>query len=329
MRTPWWSALLAATAIGAGIGAAVAAAGHTEYQAEAKVVVQAQGGPAAVRPLLPNVRELATSSILAGNVDSTLRLPGSPDELRKRLDASIAAGSQVIVVSVTDRRQDRARQIAQEAAVVLTQLIQARLRTPPLNATVLDPAHVVSHHGRHFLRDALVGGAIGLALAGAALLTTRRGLIAVSPPTDEKLAERERQLKERVELVTKRERETAKRAGELAKRERAVHGREEEARRREAAPPKPAVPAPSAPAAPEAVTEVPPEPVRLHRRAGGWNLNDLERIVAEQQVAPPERVEEWRAYVFFLRDHADIDGELPASFDSLVEDVFADLVRAG
>lgn len=315
MRAPWWSALLAATALGAGIGAAVAATGHTEYKAEAKVVVQAQGGPAVVRPLLPNVRELATSSILAGNVDSTLRLPGSPDALRKRLDARIAAASQVIVVSVTDRRHDRARQIAQEAAVVLTQLVQARFRTPPLKATVLDPAHVVSHHGRHFLRDALIGVAIGLALAGAALLATRRGLIAVSPPTDEKLAERERRLKERIDLVTKREREMATRAGELAKRERAVHSHEEDARRREAAPPKPAAPS--------------PEPMLLQRRAGGWNLNDLERIVAEQQDAPPERVEEWRTYVFFLRDHAGIDGELPASFDSLVEDVFADLVRAG
>jgi len=320
MRTPWWSALLAATAIGAGIGAAVAAAGHTEYQAEAKVVVQAKGGPAVVRPLLPNVRELATSSILAGNVDSTLRLPGSPDELRKRLDASIAAGSQVIVVSVTDRRQDRARQIGQEAAVVLTQLVRARFRT--LEATVLDPAHVVSHHGRHFLRDALIGGAIGLVLAGTVLLATSRKLIAVSRPTDEKLAERERQLKERIDLVTKREREIAKRAGELAKRERAVPL---EASRTSAK--APAATAESAPS-PEPASEVapPPQAAPVYDAASPPTLESLEVLVRERGADFPERAEEWADYLFFLREHSGPDGRLPGNFSGLIEDVFGDLL---
>src|SRR5256714_5353531 len=138
-RFPWWAAALAAAAVGAGVGAAVAAAGHVEYRAEAKVVVQAKGGPGVVRPLLPNLRELATSSILAGNVDSTLRLPGSPDSLRERIRASIAPSSQVIVLAVTDAKRDRARQVAQEVAVVFDQLVQARFRTPALKAAVLDP----------------------------------------------------------------------------------------------------------------------------------------------------------------------------------------------
>jgi capsular polysaccharide biosynthesis protein len=323
MRVPWWSALLAATAVGAGIGLLVAAAGESDYKAEAKVVVQADGGAAAVRPLMPNVRELATSSLLAGNVDSTLRLPGSADSLRKRLHASIAPSSQVIVLSVTDPKRDRARQIAQEAAVVLTQLVQARFRTPPLKAAVLDPAHVVSHHGRHFLRDALIGGAIGFLVAAVALLVVRRGVTAAPPVPDEKLAARKRQLEERIDLVTKRERELARRAGDVARRERSVEAHEQEARRREAPPP-----APVAPPAPEPAPQAAPVAVTVERRAAGWNLNDLERLV-EHQDAPRERVEEWRTYVLFLRPHTDVDGDLPASFDSLVEDVFADLVRAG
>jgi capsular polysaccharide biosynthesis protein len=323
MRAPWWTGLLAATAIGAGIGAAVAAAGHTEYKAEAKVVVQAQGGPAVVRPLLPNVRELATSSILAGNVDSTLRLPGSPDALRKRLGARIAAGSQVIVVSVTDRGHDRARQIAQEAAVVLTQLVQARFRTPPLNATVLDPAHVVSRHGRHFLRDALIGGAIGLALAGAALLATRRGLIAVSPPTEEKLAERERQLKERIDLVTKREREMARRAGELARRERAAAL--EESRAPAKAPPAVAKSAPPPQPDPEAAP--PQQAAPVHDAASLPTLESLEALVRERGAEFPERGQEWADYLFFLREHAGADGRLPGNFSGLVQDVFGELLR--
>jgi hypothetical protein len=317
MRAPWWSGLLAATAAGAGIGIAVAASGDTHSTAEAKVVIQASGGVAAVRPLLANVRELATSSILAGNVDSTLRLPGSPDSLRKRLRASVAPGSQVIVLSASDSKPDRARQITQEAAVVLTQLVQARFRTPPLEAVVLDPAHIVGQSRRNFLRDALIGAVIGFVLAAVALLVTRRRMTVAPAPTDELLAERELQLQERIDLVTKRERELAKRAGELANRERSVQAHEDAARRKEAAP----EPAPPPPAAAPTVT--------VARRAAGWNLNDLERVVAEQHDAPPERVDEWRTYVLFLRDHAGIDGELPASFDSLVEDVFADLVRTG
>lgn len=321
MKLPWWSAVLAATAVGAGIGAAVAAAGDVTYKAEAKVVVQSTRGPEIVRPLLPNVRELATSSLLAGNVDSTLRLPGSPDDLRKRLRASVAPGSQVIVVAVSDSGRDRARQIAQEAAVVLTQLVQARFRTPPLSATVLDPAHVVATHGRHFLRDALIGAAIGLVVSCAAVAAMRKGVVIAPAPTDEKLAKRERQLEERIDLVTKRERALAKRAGDLARREREIDRRERAPA--EAMPPPAPEPAP-APAAPAAAS------VAVERRAGRWNLNDLERVVAECSTnAPADRVEEWRTYVFFLRDHADIDGSLPASFDSLVEDVFADLVRAG
>jgi hypothetical protein len=69
--------------------------------------------------------------------------------------------------------------------------------------------------------------------------------------------------------------------------------------------------------------------VTIARRPAGWNLNDLVQAVAQHHDAPLDRVEEWRMYVLFLRDHASVDGELPPSFDSLVEDVLADLVRAG
>jgi hypothetical protein len=41
----------------------------------------------------------------------------------------------------------------------------------------------------------------------------------------------------------------------------------------------------------------------------------------------PDQEEEWRSYLFFLRDHADVDGRLPSTFDGLVAEVFAQLVR--
>jgi hypothetical protein len=315
VRIPWWSVVLAATLLGAGVGAAVAAAGTLQSKAEAKVVVQSAAGPAAVRPLLPNVRELATSSLLAGNVDSTLRLPGSPEHLRRRLHASIAPGSQVVVLEVSDSNGDRARQIAQESAVVLTQLVQARFRTPPLTATVLDPAHVVATHGRHFLLDALVGAAVGLAVSAAALAAMRRGVVVTRAPRDEQLVERERQLKERISLVTRREREVARRAGELAKREKALASRVEES---------PPAPVPAAPVA-EAPQPVPPRAVPA-AAGNGWTLDDLERLVRDRGPDFPELTAEWDAYLFYLRDYSGADGRLPENFRPLVEDVFAQLL---
>jgi hypothetical protein len=62
------------------------------------------------------------------------------------------------------------------------------------------------------------------------------------------------------------------------------------------------------------------------RQPGSWTIQQLERIVAERGTAHPDSVEEWRYYVHFLRDYAGIDGELPSSFDALIEETFADLL---
>lgn len=59
---------------------------------------------------------------------------------------------------------------------------------------------------------------------------------------------------------------------------------------------------------------------------GHWNLTDLERLVEERGGEFPERIDEWASYLFFLRDYAEPDGSVPASFDWLIEDEFAELV---
>ena len=46
---------------------------------------------------------------------------------------------------------------------------------------------------------------------------------------------------------------------------------------------------------------------------------------AAAEEAAPEQQNEWTNYLFFLREHADADGVLPASFDQLVNDVFGPL----
>jgi chromosome segregation ATPase len=64
-------------------------------------------------------------------------------------------------------------------------------------------------------------------------------------------------------------------------------------------------------------------PLAVTHREGAWTLEALHRLVAEHGSANPIRVEEWRAYLRYLHDFADVDGRLPRSFDRLIDDVFA------
>jgi len=59
---------------------------------------------------------------------------------------------------------------------------------------------------------------------------------------------------------------------------------------------------------------------------GHWNLVELERLVEERGGQFPDRLDEWESYLFFLRDYAEPDGSVPASFDWLIEDEFAEIV---
>jgi capsular polysaccharide biosynthesis protein len=167
-----------------------------------------------------------------------------------------------------------------------------------------------------------------------------------APPDPARAAElesRERTLEERVKVVTKRELELARRAGELTQREQELEARAEElahsaeeletraeelARRAEeleertasATPPPPPEPLPVAPALAN-VSELP-------QRPGRWNLNELARIVEERGPDFPDRQDEWQSYLFFLRNYAEPDGTVPASFDWLIEETFAGIVPA-
>jgi hypothetical protein len=128
------------------------------------------------------------------------------------------------------------------------------------------------------------------------------------------LAKRSSALGERVKSVTVRERALARRAGELAARERQL----ERLAAEQAVQPEP-----------EATPE--PEPARvvqpgLLASAGAWNIVALERLVAERGAEFPDRVDEWQAYLFFLRGHASLEGTLPRSFDALVDETFRELV---
>jgi hypothetical protein len=71
---------------------------------------------------------------------------------------------------------------------------------------------------------------------------------------------------------------------------------------------------------------VAPPPAPALAGDGHYNLLALERLVDEHGREYPEKAEEWSSYLFFLREHAASDGRVPARFDALIQDTFAELV---
>ncbi len=329
--------VVGAVLAGVVVGVIVSLASSASRRAEAAVLVSAKSGPSAVGPFLPNLETLATSSVVAGNIRSTLRLPDSAESLRSRLRASIRRNTQVIVISASGKTSKLAQQLAQEAAVVFSQLVGERFKTttPQLRATILDPAHPLGGPNRHVLRNALIGALVGLIVGTvvAVLFVAAPLAPAQAPPVSiRELLRREKLLERRLGTVTARERELAARAGSLSEHERAVSKRERELEKRVAPPrvvERPPEPRPSEPvaASPEAPPTAVAEPVArpAPQRVGEWNINDIEARVDANEAADPGQQEEWRAYLFFLRDHAAADGTLPPQFDSLIDEVFGSL----
>ena len=108
--------------------------------------------------------------------------------------------------------------------------------------------------------------------------------------------------------------------------------------------PQPTAAAPSSPGselAPEEKREVePPKPRsrlaeiaagpdarKATRSVGGWNVWQLERLLASQPKPDQERDYERSLLLVYLREFADLDGQLPPEFDDLVRESFGDLVR--
>ena len=150
------------------------------------------------------------------------------------------------------------------------------------------------------------------------------------PPREREAAEREAAEREAAERAAQRyreaeEREAAERAAaDREAAERARPGAGGAARRRRHAPPRP--PRPPEPALPGVpLYRADAAPANGSAR-GHWNLTELERLVEERGREFPERIDEWASYLFFLRDYAEPDGSVPASFDWLIEDEFAELV---
>jgi len=328
----WWPLALGVL-LGVLAGVLVSLLGSGTRRAEASVLISSPAGPAAVKPMLPNLRELATSGVVAANVRSTLRLKESTQELRRQLHATVRPQSEVIAISATDELADHARQVAQEAALVFAQLVDVRFGTgePALHAVVLDSAHVLGGPDRRLVRNGLIGALVGLLLGSASMFVLASGTrpVVAAGGDDHDLSKRAGLLEQRVKGVTARERALAERAGKLAAREHELDAREQEldaraASKREVEPlvaaPPPPVPEPVS--APEAEAEP-----ALATRAGTWNLNELQKAVEAHTDATPEQAESWRTYLYFVREHASPDGTLPRSLDPLVADIFGEALE--
>ncbi|HEU5278999.1 MAG TPA: hypothetical protein VFU26_08870 [Gaiellaceae bacterium] len=96
-----------------------------------------------------------------------------------------------------------------------------------------------------------------------------------------------------------------------------------------AVPPPPAQPEPEPVVEPEPVAEtalVVPFPANDSPRE--WNLWELERAARDHASDDVARNEERAYLLMYLREFAGPDGMLPADFDGLVRDAFADLLHA-
>jgi DNA repair exonuclease SbcCD ATPase subunit len=130
-----------------------------------------------------------------------------------------------------------------------------------------------------------------------------------------RVAERERELAEHEQVLEGRQRAILTAAADLEQRRKSVEEREG---------------APAVPAAAEVRELVAPQPERPEPADGArWNLDTLTRLVEESAHDFPDRADDWRFTLFYLRNEAHIDGTLPCRFDSLVEECFGELVGTG
>jgi hypothetical protein len=91
----------------------------------------------------------------------------------------------------------------------------------------------------------------------------------------------------------------------------------------------PVKPAPTWPSAsqPEAPTPQSPSPTVVQRRR--WNIFDLQNRASGIATADPARHEELTFLLLYLREQADVAGDLSEEFDGFVRESFPELVAAG
>jgi capsular polysaccharide biosynthesis protein len=267
----------------------------SSYRADASLVLVREGRPPGEDPERAEAAEAAAelfeSRAVAASALRNLNLDESPDELAERIDADASAGSSLVRLSVRAPSEEEARRAAQEVAEVSTVLFNDRFG-PQTVASVWEPADGDPDKvAPKAARNLALGALVGALAAWALLLVGSR-----RPRAPKRTPKPEPPSASAAPVPSRHAPET-----------------------RAAADPLP--PPPPGPAA--------PQPFVLPS-FGEWTIGDVERLVAQQGGAFPERREEIELYLETLRAVAGPDGSLPGDVDLVIEDVYADLIaRSG
>jgi capsular polysaccharide biosynthesis protein len=282
----------------AGLLAAVAVTvlQDSTYRADASIVLVRQGQPPGSDPALAEAAKAASdlfdSRAVAASAIENLRLDESPDELVDRLDVGSEPESSLVRIEVEAPSREDARRTAQEVAEVSTVLFNDRFG-PQTSASVWEPASAEGDRVSPDPARNLALGALAGALAGFAL-----SLAPLRRPRRAPRAEPSPS--------------TGSDPGSV---------------------PAPKGPVPGSDPGSVAAPPAPPQPATgpfVMPGFGEWTIGDVERLLAEQGDAFPERQEELQIYLDTLRSVADAGGRLYGDVDLVIEDVFGDLIaRSG
>lgn len=292
MPRPAWLPVAVGAAVGVALALLVTLLQADVYRATATVVLTRPGAAPGDDPALTAAaaaaKQLLASGVVAESAVRNLRTGETAQELLDRTTVTASSRSSLLDVAVEDGERDGARRAAQELAEVFTVLYNERFGAQA-RASLWDAPE--ARPPRVSPRPVL-NLALGLALGvlGGAAVRWRAGRPA--PP--------------RVPVHV---------PAPLAE--------------PPAPTPAPPVPVPEPGPVPEpepAVQPAPvPQPFALPER-GAWTIGDVERLLAEQGSAFPDRLAELQVYADTMRDVAGPDGSLPPGVEVVVEDVFADLI---
>ena len=179
-RRKWLVLFVLALALAS--AAVVTVTQQSKYKAQTTIVVGQAGGlvqpqnAGAIQPFSATMKELITSTVVARRVVAGVPLDITPEQVLKKMSVSFNPESAALKVSVVDHSPLRAKAIARQIGIVFSALVGARFgrgtpatstapATPPLTATVWDPAHVIPGKVEPKpLQNLVIAGALGLVL---------------------------------------------------------------------------------------------------------------------------------------------------------------------
>jgi capsular polysaccharide biosynthesis protein len=169
--------VLAGVAAGLVAAAVVNLVEDSHSRAETTLVLQRGPEPIDSRGTARTFAQLVRTDAVASNVVRNLRLDESASDLLDRVSVAVY-GNALLRVRVEDEERTRARQIAQELALVFTQLVRDRFSQgsdgTPVTVAVFDPAHALPGKTSRGLAHDLAWGAVLGALVGAVAAQFRR-----------------------------------------------------------------------------------------------------------------------------------------------------------